>query len=412
MKRFAAAVVAGLLTLTACGGGSGAQTGPKTLRMTVWTANEAHLKMLNGIAAEYKASHPDIAEIRFDSVPSDTYTTTLTTQIAGGNAPDLAWILEKSAPAFVASGALLPIKNKVENVGELSPAATKLWERDGELYAFPFSTSPFGLFVNTDLLKQAGQQVPAGGWTWDQAIAAAAATASATGKGGLVLPDFKYLNWDVLSTIWRGWGASAWSDDGRTCGFASPEMNDAMSFLHKAIFTQKAIPGPGTTIDFFAGNAAMGISQISRAGSLKDAKFGWTLMPLPSGPKGDYAVIGQAGVGVLKRSPNAEAAADFLGFFTNAANSAKLAQFFPSVRSSLLNAATLAKSNPLIKPDQLQSVVIDGIARGVVKPTHPKQEELDQTVRSALDPLWQPGADVHSVLDGVCAKIRPILETP
>jgi len=412
MKRFAAAVVAGLLTLTACGGGTGAQSGPKTLRMTVWTANEAHLKLLNGIAAEYKASHPDIGEIRFDSVPADTYTTTLTTQIAGGNAPDLAWILEKSAPAFVASGALLPIKNKIENVGELAPSATKLWERDGELYAFPFSTSPFGLFVNTDLLKQAGQQVPAGGWTWDQAIAAAAATASSTGKGGLVLPDFKYLNWDVLSTIWRGWGASAWSDDGRTCGFASPEMNDAMSFLHKAIFTQKAIPGPGTTIDFFAGNAAMGISQISRAGSLKDAKFGWTLLPLPSGPKGDYAVIGQAGVGVLKRSPNAEAAADFLGFFTNAANSAKLAQFFPSVRTSLLNAATLAKSNPLIKPDQLQSVVIDGIAKGVVKPTHPKQEELDQTVRSALDPLWQPGADVHSVLDGVCAKIRPILEAP
>ena len=411
MKRLAAAVVAGLLTLTACGGG-GAQTGPKTLRMTVWTANEAHLKMLNGIAAEYKASHPDIAEIRFDSVPADTYTTTLTTQIAGGNAPDLAWILEKSAPAFVASGALMPIKNKIENVGELSPGAIKLWERDGELYAYPFSTSPFGLFVNTDLLKQAGQQVPAGGWTWDQAIAAASATAAATGKGGLALPDFKYLNWDVLSTIWRGWGASAWSDDGRTCGFGSPEMNDAMAFLHKAIFDQKAIPGPGTTVDFFAGGAAMGISQISRAGSLKDAKFGWTLMPLPSGPKGDYAVIGQAGVGVLKRSPNAEAAADFLGFFTNAANSAKLAQFFPSVRSSLLNAATLAKSNPLIKPDQLQSVVIDGIAKGVVKPTHPKQEELDQTVRSALDPLWQPGADVHSVLDGVCAKIRPILEAP
>lgn len=412
MKRFAAAVVAGLLTLTACSGGAGAQAGPKTLRMTVWTANEAHLKMLNGIAAEYKASHPDIAEIRFDSVPADTYTTTLTTQIAGGNAPDMAWILEKSAPAFVSSGALLPIKSKIENVGELSPAATKLWERDGELYAFPFSTSPFGLFVNTDLLKRAGQQVSAGGWTWDQAIAAAAATSSATGKGGLVLPDFKYLNWDVLSTIWRGWGASAWSDDGRTCEFGSQEMNDAMSFLHKAIFTQKAIPGPGTTLDFFAGDAAMGISQISRAGSLKDAKFGWTLMPLPTGPKGGYAVIGQAGVGVLKRSPNAEAAADFLGFFTNAANSAKLAQFFPSVRSSLLNAATLAKSNPLIKADQLQSVVIDGIAKGVVKPTHPKQEELDQTVRSALDPLWQPDANVRSVLDGVCAKIRPILETP
>jgi multiple sugar transport system substrate-binding protein len=397
MSRLTALILAGLLALTACSGS--AASGPKSLRMTVWTANEAHLKLLNEIAAEYKAAHPDVTEIKFDSIPADGYTTTLTTQIAGGNAPDLAWILEESAPDFVSSGALAPIKGKIEKADELTPSATKLWEKDGELYAYPFSTSPFGLFVNTSLVKDVPAQ-----WTWDQAIAAAAASK------GLVLPDFKYQNWAVLSAIWRGWDANAWSEDGRSCGFASPEMKDAMSFIHKAIFTQKAIPGPGTTVDFFAGNAAMAISQISRAGALKDAKFTWTLVPLPSGPKGDYAVIGQAGVGVLKRSKNAEAAADFLGFFTNEANSAKLAQFFPSVRSSLLNAQTLAKSNPLIRPEQLQSVVIEGISKGVVKPSHQGQEELNQTIRAALDPLWKPDADVNAVLDGVCAKIKPLLE--
>lgn len=397
-SKLLALIVTGLLALTACSGS--AASGPKTLRMTVWTANEAHLKLLNEIAAEYKTAHPDVTEIKFDSIPADGYTTTLTTQIAGGNAPDLAWILEESAPDFVSSGALAPIRSKVEKADELVPSATKLWEKDGELYAYPFSTSPFGLFVNTSLVKD----VPAK-WTWEQAMAAAAAS----GKG-LVLPDFKYQNWAVLSAIWRGWDANAWSEDGRSCGFASAEMKDAMSFLHKAIFTDKAIPGPGTTVDFFAGNAAMAVSQISRAGALKDAKFTWTLVPLPSGPKGDYAVIGQAGVGVLKRSKNAEAAADFLGFFTNEANSAKLAQFFPSVRSSLLNAQTLAKSNPLIRPEQLQSVVVEGISKGVVKPSHQGQEELNQTIRAALDPLWKPDADVNAVLDDVCAKIKPLLE--
>jgi multiple sugar transport system substrate-binding protein len=364
--------------------------------MTVWTANEAHLELLNEIATEYKASHPDITEIKFDSIPADGYTTTLTTQIAGGNAPDLAWLLEESAPDFVSSGALVPIRAEVEKADELVPSATKLWESDGELYAYPFSTSPFGLFVNTDLVEELPR-------TWEQAVAAAA------GKN-LVLPDFKYQNWAVLSAIWRGWGANAWSEDGRQCGFASTEMKDAMAFIHKAIFTDKAIPGPGTTVDFFAGNAAMAISQISRAGALKDAKFGWTLLPLPQGPKGDYAVIGQAGVGVLKRSKNADAAADFLGFLTNAANSAKLAQFFPPARSSLLNAETLAKSNPLLKPEQLQSVVVDGISKGVVKPSHQGQEELNQTIRAALDPMWKPDANVGQVLDGVCAKIKPLLE--
>ncbi|MCP9947369.1 hypothetical protein [Actinomadura madurae] len=120
-------------------------------------------------------------------------------------------------------------------------------------------------------------------------------------------------------------------------------------------------------------------------------------------------MIGQGGLGVLKKSGNAAVAADFLAFFTNRANSAKLAAYFPPPRSSQLNAETLAKSNPLLKRDQLDKVVVAGIGKGVVKPSHTGQAELAQTVRAALDPLWRPGADVRPVLDGVCAKIQPLL---
>ncbi|MGA5309929.1 hypothetical protein [Micromonospora taraxaci] len=57
----------------------------------------------------------------------------------------------------------------------------------------------------------------------------------------------------------------------------------------------------------------------------------------------------------------------------------------------------------------MQSVVIDGIAGGVVKPNHTGQAELSQAVRSALDPMWKPDADVRAVLDGVCSAINPLL---
>jgi multiple sugar transport system substrate-binding protein len=54
-------------------------------------------------------------------------------------------------------------------------------------------------------------------------------------------------------------------------------------------------------------------------------------------------------------------------------------------------------------------VVIKGIETGVVKPTHAGNAEISQAVRSALDPLWRPGADVQAVLTDVCAKINPLL---
>jgi multiple sugar transport system substrate-binding protein len=413
--KLAALSLTALLAVTACGGGEAAPAaqGPQPLRMSIWTSNEAHLKLFNEIAAEYRKSHPQVGEITFDPIPFENYTTTLTTQIAGGNAPDLAWILENSAPDFVGSGALVPLKSKIENAGELVPAATRLWERDGELYAYPFSTSPFGVFVNTDLVKAAGQKMPrelmkAGQWDWQHANEINKAVA-AKGKNGLTILNFDYKAWDNLATVWQGWGAKAWSDDGGTCQFNAPEMVEAMTFLHKAIFTDKSMPGPGTAVDFFSGDTSMAVAQISRAAMLEDATFKWDLVPLPAGPKGEYAVIGQAGIGVLKKSPRAEQATDFLTYFTNAANSAKLAAYFPPARGSLLTADTMAKTSPMLNGDQLQEVVVDGIQKGVVKPSHTGQAELAQTARAALDPLWKPDADVKAVLDGVCAKIQPLL---
>ncbi|GAA1360189.1 ABC transporter substrate-binding protein [Catellatospora chokoriensis] len=421
IRALLAAATAGALALglAACGGAEEPSTGPVSLRMTVWSSNEAHLKLFNEIADAYKAKNPRVTEVKFDPIPFESYTTTLTTQIAGGNGPDLAWLLENSAPDFVNSGALVPLDDtlgKAEgyNAADLSASATKLWKADGKLFAYPFSTSPFGVFVNTDMVKAAGQQTPAeliaaNQWTWEKAVTVAAASSAKSGKAGLVVRDFDYKNWDNLSTVWTGWGAQAWTADGKGCGFDQQPMVDAMTFLHNAIFTGKALPGPGTTADFFAGEAAMTITQISRASLLKEAKFGWDLVPLPTGPKGEYAVIGQAGLGALKKGKNADVAADFLAFFTNPANSAKLAAYFPPPRTSLLTAETLAKTNPLLKPEQLQQVVIDGISSGVVKPSHTGQAEIAQAVRAALDPLWKPDADVKAVLGGVCSAINPLL---
>jgi len=410
--RALAAALAGLLALgtAACGGEDPADTSPVSLRMTVWTSNEAHLKLFTDIATAYKASHPNVSEIKFDPIPFENYTTTLTTQIAGGNGPDLAWILENSAPDFVSSGALADLTGKIQESADLSASAAKLWTVDGKLYAYPFSTSPFGVFVNTDMFTAAGLSSPAdmvknGQWTWENVVKAGSTINAKTGKAGIVVRDFDYKSWDNLASVWRGWGAQAWSEDGKTCGFNQQPMVDAMTFLHKGIFTDKAFPGPGTTADFFAGQSAMTITQISRASLLKDAKFTWDLVPLPTGPSGKYAVIGQAGLGALKKGKHADAAADFLAFFTNPENSAKLSAYFPPPRKSQLTAENLAKTNPLLKPEQLQAVVIDGISTGVVKPSHTGQAELAQAVRAGLDPLWKPDADVKAVLDGVCSSI-------
>jgi multiple sugar transport system substrate-binding protein len=389
------------------------------LRMTIWSANEAHLAMFNEIAEGFKATHPNVT-VTFEPLPFDSYTTTLTTQIAGGNPPDLAWILETTAADFVNSGALAPLSETLSNLEgydlwDLSIPATELWTKDGNLYAYPFSTSPFAMFVNNDLVTAAGAKTPAemiaaGEWTWDNAFATAKAVADAGEADGLVVRDFNFQTWQNLASIWRGWGADPWSADGKTCAFADQPMVDAMTAIHNAIFVDGGMPGPGETVDFFAGDAAMTITQISRASLLpKEDPFAWDLVPLPSGPAGEYYVIGQAGVGVFDKSANRDVAVEFLGYMTNPENSQKLAQFFPPARESLLNAETLGSTNPLLSPEQIQTVVIDGISRGVVLPGHTNFAQIQQTIRSGLDALWVPEADVATVLGNVCSSVSPLL---
>lgn len=294
-KLFGAVALTTALALTAaCGAssddGSGATNAKNVkLRMTVWTSNQDQLELFDTIAAAYRAKHPEVSSITFESLPFEDYNTTLTTQIAGGNAPDMAWMGDLSRD-LIASDALVGLTDKLKatdgwQYDDLEASATKEFSRDGTLYAYPFSTSPFALYVNTDLLAKAKQKIDPKTLTWDQVAAAGAAVHSTTGKAGFVVRDFDYKAWNTLATVWTGFGAAAWSPDGKKCTFTSPEMEQAFTFLHDAAFKTEAMPGPGTTADFFAGDAAFTVAQVSRSSLLTD-KFKYALYPLPAGPAG------------------------------------------------------------------------------------------------------------------------------
>lgn len=422
-KLLVGVLAAGALTLTAaCSGGSseaGDDGGPADLRMTVWTADEDHLALFNDIADAYVADHPDeVASVTFETIPFEDYTTTLTTQLAGDNAPDLAWIFESNGPEFVSSGALTDLRPTLEGadgyaLDDVDPAALELWQNDDGLFAYPFSNSPFVMFVNTDRIAESGQDSPAelladGEWTFDAARDISAASVDELGGAGMVVRDFDYQNWTNLATVWGGWGAEPWSADGSACEFGSAEMVEALNWYHDAVFEDGAVPGPGTSADFFAGDTTMTITQISRASSLDDS-FEWDIVPLPAGPAGQQNVVGQAGVGVLAAGEHTEAAASFLAYFTNPENSEALSLYFPPPRTSLLNPETLAEGNPLFSTEQLQ-IVVDSITGATTKPAHATFAQLDTAVRSALDPLWTADADAAEIAPAVCADIESLLQ--
>lgn len=391
-----------------------------TLRFTIWSGNQAHLDLLNGIAAAYRTTHPNV-DVRFDVVPFSDYVQKITIQIASGTAPDLGWLLETSAPTFINAGVLADASVSLKGdrsyaFEDLSTPALELWVQKGAVYGVPFSTSPFIVFFNRDLFKAAKltppDQLPARGWTWDALRRSAYAITRTAGSGiyGFESVDgqgYDVRVWHTLMPVVRAYGGDAWAAG--ACGLSSAEAVRAVQFYHDMIFKDRSVVPPGEQGDFFSGRSAMTITQLSRVSKLEGAKFSWGIAPLPAGPSGQVAVIGQAAIVVFAKSAHRAEAVDFLKFMTNAENTAKMAKFFPPARASVLSSRDFLTANPLVSPEQMK-IVADGIRTGKVLPSHANYPRIEAAARPVFDRLWRADADVRSVLGDVCGVIQPLLK--
>ncbi len=94
---------------------------------------------------------------------------------------------------------------------------------------------------------------------------------------------------------------------------------------------------------------------------------------------------------------------------TNKKNVARMAEFFPPARISVLESETFLESNPLIDPENMQQAVAAAIRQGTVLPTHIEFLKIDMTAGAELDRLWVPEADVQAILTDICESIAPFL---
>ena len=409
-----------LIIATALTGTLASASAAEELRFTVWTGSEAHLAMLNGIAESFAETHPDVT-VQFDTIPFGDYVQKLTLQLAGGNPPDLGWLLESSAPAFVNAGVLEDVSDTLTaaddyNYADFSKPAMGLWTKDDAVYGIPFSTSPFLIYFNKTLYDEAGLETPAeraadGTWTWEQLKSDAAALRNAdTGVWGYETVDGQGYGARVmhnLMPIVRAYGGEAWTDG--ACTLDSPESAEAVQLFHDMVYADQSTVPPGEQGDFFSGNAALTMTQISRVTKLADVGFDWGIAPLPSGPAGEASTVGQAAVVAFAQGKNKEVAAEFLAHMTSAENVAKMAEFFPPARVSVLESDAFLSSNPAVTPEQME-IVAAGIEDGSVLPSHERYPQIEAASRPDFDALWAADADVPAVLARLCDDIDPLLK--
>lgn len=410
MKKYALIVLMFLIPLIVF---ANTEKKPVELRFTVWTGNEAHLSMLNSIGDAFTKENPNI-KVKFDTIPYDSYVEKVTLQMAGNNPPDCGWLSERFAPVFMNSGRLADVSKSLVNVEDLSPSAYAGWRRGTKVFGVPFSTSPMIIFYNKNLFQQAGVPLPKdlvekGEWNWVKFQEISKTIKDKTGKFAYVGPLYDAEPDRVLVPIFKAYGVNWWDDDGNL-GITTPAAIEAVSLYHKMMFKDKSIVPPRDMSDFFAGNVAMAATFISSAGRLKDVTWGWDIAPLPSGPAGDVGVIGQSAIVAWGTSKNPEAAAKFVGFITNPANTATMSKFFPPIRKSVLKSQAFLAGNPAIPEARMRDVVAYSLSIGEVVPIHEQYPKIKLLLQAELDKLWTPNVDIGKQMKVIETTLAPLMK--
>ncbi len=402
--------------------GAGAQEvedpdAPVDLRFTVWTGADSHLQLLNSIAEDYSQENPNVS-VEFATIPFADYVTNVTVQLAGADKPDAGWLVETNAPEFIQAGVARDVRSEAEryDMDDWFEPALELWRDGDRLYGLPFSTSPFLILYNVDLFEEAGVPTPRelsarGEWTWERFAEVSQAIREETGVYGFQTMDgqgFDIRVWHTLIPIMRSYGTDVWDEDNNVT-LNTPEAVQAVQLFHDMVFQDESVVPPGDRSDFYVGDAAMTVGQISRVPQLEEADFEWSMAVMPEGPAGRGDVIGQAGVVAYSAGEHGDIAADFVGFMTNKENVARLAEFFPPARKSVLESEEFLAANPDIPAELMREVVADSIQVGRVLTPHVNFSEIDLESRGAFDELWRRDADVQAALDRVAEVIEPLL---
>jgi multiple sugar transport system substrate-binding protein len=125
------------------------------------------------VAADFEAANPDI-DINIEVVPWNTLLQRLTTDVAGGNAPDLSIIGTRWLLDFVSQGIAEPVDGYMTPEFKDTFIGTFMEPGiiDGQMMGLPVAASARAMMVNLDLYEKAGVAPPT---TWDELYTAAQA---------------------------------------------------------------------------------------------------------------------------------------------------------------------------------------------------------------------------------------------
>jgi multiple sugar transport system substrate-binding protein len=427
-----ALAIIGVLTLLAAActsngsNGDNASPGGK-VQIEMWHGqSDTAKKALDQLIGEFNSTHTDVEVVASSGgTTPDGMLPKVTTAIAAGTAPDIAYMYGSWGGNLAQSPAIADLSQAVQdpsvNWSDFWPAAQSTVTVNGKVIGFPAIIDNLSVIYNKDLFDAANVPYPSADWTWDDFRNAAKALRDPA-------ENIYGVNYPVTGdedTVWRFWpflwqgGGEVLSSDEKTATFNSDAGVQALT-----LWQQMAVQDDSVYLDptdekaeplFTSGHLAMFVSGPWEVPVLQENHMNWGDQVMPSVDGTTHETISGPDMWAVFNNGQAkvDAAVEFLTWFSEpkqqlvwmrAAGSLPIRQSieqdpgykdwlnsYPGIQAMVDNLANAVHTRPAVTQyPRISKAIGDAIASVLLGRAQPK-EALDQAAQESDALLAVPG---------------------
>lgn len=386
----------------------------------------AEIKLREEIKLLFEKENPGI-EIRLEHFTWNVYQRQLLTQIAGGNAPDIAVCEASRFPAFYEKGVFLGLnpfikKDKDFDLRDFFPQLIAHFTIDGELYIVPTAVQArCNIFYNKDLFDKAGLPYPNDDWDWHDFLEAAGKLTIRDKEGKIIQYGFQMWPDDFTAFVFSNGGKVV--DNVRRptrCVLNSPQAIEGIQFAADLVNKYKVSLSP-TELQ----NSGMGGEQLFALGKVamhldgawdfpifrKYPNLRWDIAMFPKGSKGDRGFsVSARGYGILKTTRHPKGAWKVVKFFSGKEAQEKIADSGRAMPANIQVAKGSHWAGSSALPEN-KGMLINAMNYIVFYPFTSKWSEIDTTViRPAFYFIFTGEKTVEEEVADVVPKVNKLLE--
>lgn len=279
-------------------------------------------EMYANVFKSYQAYAPNV-EVEQMYVPSD-YATKLQTLAAADNLPDLFWTGESSVKTYNDAGMLANMNDILKEYPQLTEdiidGVMEFGNIDGNQVAFPKDWTSYVMYLNLDMFKEAGVEVPTNDWTVEDYKEIAEKLTQKRDDGTVDVYGTAINNYRADWINWMGNYDADWFKDGKS-NLSSPEALKGLKVMDDVI-KSGAAPSPGSVSStgdsedrlFVIGKVAMYPSGRWVIPSFRsECDFEWEAVEMPKGTTRTCPFICSM-VCIAETSKNKDIAANLLSY--------------------------------------------------------------------------------------------------